>query len=241
MLNFNLQNPFTKPALRQPRLNLLHPFYSKNIQFAGVAQAGGVTDLLTGNKAVGTTTLSGTDENGHYVWSNDGAGTATCSFAGLAINYEFQTFGCIFKLIGTSLGWIFTVQTSNTGFVCNGLAIDFELSNTNDLSLTGQAGHTYFVFMTNCVATAALQRFMVLLDLVTGQRWVVRQTGAGNVVFQPITALTIFSSDVCHNRFYAGFACGSVLIPPAVNPAATFYSIDQIMAGMSDPWSLWYA
>lgn len=246
MLEFRLRQPLVFPAGRRPRVNRAHPLFNpQHFTHCAVANGGSnvngqgsLVDLLSGAIGTNTTTLGGVDKNGPYVWSNDSAGTAAISMSGPATSFNFTCWGIIFQLNGTNRQYIWAVST-NTGFWSNGLNINFELSNGSQASFNGIAGHTYFLFMNNAPGTASQQRTMVGVDLDTGKVFMFQNLSSGNVVLNPISALEV-SSGVCTNRLYASFCCGSSLVPPAVTPPATFYSIDQIMGGIKDPWGLWY-
>lgn len=246
MLNFRLQQNNVRPSGRQPMLNRAHPFFhQQHIVFAGVAQGKGVLDLVTNVWSGGSATLSGSDANGPYVYTTDtsGSGLGACSFAGISTNpLEFVTFGCILWLApGAGRGYPLALITPNTAIWIVGQAIEFVQSGGNAGSFTGIAGHTYLFVVRNAVGTASQQRYLYLLDLNTGIVQFTSSTSSGNFTLGPVVALSNTTTFQSLSRFYCGFATGSVLVPPAVQPAATFYSIDQFMAGLADPWGLWYA
>lgn len=242
MLELRLQKSFAFPAGRQARLNRAHPLFSQaHFLTAAVAQGKGMRDLVTGAYAGGSTTLSGADENGPYVWSNDGAGTATCSFATPTTTFEFGAWGCIFKLApGAGRQYVFA-YAGNSGVFINGATITFQITGGALANFNGIAGHTYFGLQNNATGTASKQRTSLLVDLTTGQVSPTLTASTGNVIVSPVAGLVTASTFVGNCRLYAMFASGSVLTPPAVNPAACFFSIDQFMSGVKDPWGLWYA
>lgn len=242
MLNLNLKPPLVFPS-KAPVLNRQHPLFSQqHFIHAAVARNGGLLDMLTGTFATNTTTLGGVDENGHYIWSNDTAGTATVSMTPLnsSTSFQFWNWGCIFKFIATNRQYIWAVDSPPSGIWTNAGNITFLLVNGTVVAFPGIQGHTYFALYCNSVGTANQSRTCVLVDMTTGQVSMFTQPSLDNITVNVVNALQV-SSGVCANRLYASFFCGSVLVPPAVTPAATFYSIDQIMAGISNPWSLWYA
>ena len=240
MLEFRLRQPFVFPG-RAPRLNLAHPLFSQaHFVSAAVVQGKSLVDLVTGQIATNTTTISGFDENGPYIWSNDAAGTATITLTAPATSFQFITWGCIFKVIGLGgRGYVYSAATGNTGIFVINSTIEFTISGGVIASFPATAGHTYFAFANNAVATASKSRTMVLVDLTTGQVFTSVSTSSINVVLTP-QALVPYGTFTNSTRLYSSFASGSSLTPPAVQPAACFYSIDQIISGLSNPWSLWY-
>lgn len=242
MLDLHLQEPFVFPAGRVPRLNRAHPLCSQqHIVYAAVAQGNCLVDLVSGQQGTNTTTLGGVDQNGPYVWSNDSAGTATITMTGPATSFNFQCWGAIFQLRGTNRQFIWNFNATASGFFTINNTIYFYVAGGSQASFAVPAGHTYFCFQNNAVGTASQTRTFVCVDLTTGQVYMAQGASVDNFVISPIKALVVEVGTVCTNRLYAAFACGSVLVPPAVCPPATFYSIDQIMAGLKDPWGLWYA
>ena len=241
MLEFRLRQPFAFPFGRQPRLNRLHPLFSQQHIIAAVVPNGKtLVDLVTGQVASGTTTQCGTDNNGPYIYSNDTVGTSACSFPGNSSTFQFITLGCIFKILNAS-GRSYPWETSNTGWFLVGQTMETVVNNGNWFSVTLTLGHTYFSFVNNSVGTASGTKTVVYVDLDTGQVFMARAASTGNVVTSPVIALNPYSNYLSTIRLYAAFVTGSILIPPAVQPAAMFGSIDQIMAGLANPWSLWYA
>ena len=239
MLELRLKPPLAFPG-RAPRLNRQHPLFSnQHIISAPVAQGKALVDLATGQVATNTTTLAGMDHNGSYIWSNDNAGTATVSLTGNPSTFNFMTMGCIFRLISAS-GRGNVYATNNTGFFIINTTASFLINNGSWWSAALIPGHAYFCFLNNAVGTASATKTGVVVDLDTGQVQTIRAAASGNLQLGPILALQVISTFVQTTRFYAGFMTGSVLIPPAVQPTATFGSIDQIMGGIADPWSLWY-
>jgi hypothetical protein len=243
MLEFRLKPPFACPPLRTPRINRAHPLFNQqHIVHLSVARGAALVDLLTGAVGTNTTTLGGVDSNGPYIWSNDNAGTATISMptsAGGAAN-NFNTFGAIFQLRGTNRQIVWGISNPLCGFFNINASLNFNVAGGTVATFNCQPGHTYFGVQTNAVATASQQRISALLDLTTGQVFWAQTASANNLVMTPAQALVVETGTICTNRLYAAFACSTALVPPAVNPAATFYSIDQIMAGFRDPWGLWY-
>jgi hypothetical protein len=244
MLEMRVQQPFVRPALRPPRLNRAHPLWSqKNGIYCSVAQSNGMYDLVSGLFSTNTTTLGGTDENGPYCYSNDSAGTATISQTGPTTSFQFTCWGIIFKYLGSGNRqyiWGFG-PSGNTGFWQNAANATFLINNGTIIAFAGMlTGHTYFACQTNSVGTASENRTSTLVELTTGRIWQYAAASTGNLVVNPIQSFTV-SIGVSPNRLYAAFATGSVLIPPAVNPASTFWSVDQILGGIMNPWSLWYA
>jgi hypothetical protein len=243
MLEFRLKQPLAFPGGRAPRLNRTHPLFSQaHFLNAAVARGKGMLDLVTGVFAGGTTTLTGNDESGPYVYSNDNAGTAECTFPVVATAFQFLTWGCIFKLApGSMRGYCFTADV-NTGLFVSAQTINFLLGNATWAAFTGVAGHAYFAFANSATGSAGGTRTATLVDLNTGQVFQTRvAVTGGNSPINPVAALVPYSTFVIATRVYAMFASGSTLAPPAVQPAATFYSLDMIMGGLSNPWALWYA
>ena len=241
MLNLGIRNPYIFPG-RPPKLNRAHPLYGVgHMQNASVAQGAGMIDLVTGVYAAGTTTLMGNDENGPYVWSNDGAGTAACTWSSSGATVHYVTWGCIFKLTtGSGRGYPWN-YAGNSGVFLNGLVINFNITGgTIGTGITGIAGHTYFAFCNNATGGANLTRTNVLIDLTTGQVSQTRTPSTGNVVVNPITGIGLAGAFNSNTRLYAGFMMSTALVPPIVQPSPTFYSADQINAGIADPWGLWY-
>ena len=239
MLEFRLKQPLIKPPYRAPKLNLAHPLYSPHCYSATVAQGAGIRDLVTGASAGGSTTLSGVDEGGPYVWSNDAAGTAICALTPASVSYSFFAWGCIFKLMPGTIQYHYIYQ-AQSGVLVNGTSIDFYLANGNIIGFTGAYGHIYFACQNQSVATATLIRTCTLVDLNTGRIFQELGASSGAITSSTIAALTNYSTDVNNTRFYCGFAMGSTTVPPAVNPAPPFWSADQILAGARDPWSFWH-
>jgi hypothetical protein len=239
MLEFRLKPRHAFPA-RPARLNRAHPLFNQlHFVAAFVAQGAGLRDLVTGVYGTNTTTLGGTDENGPYVYSADSAGTAAITIPGPVVGFQFGCWGCIFKLSLIGRQYVFAV-VSGSGFLTNGANVSFNVNNGTVVNFVGIPGNTYFAFMNNAVGTAGLNRTCVLVDLTTGKTFMFTGASTIQLAFNPMLALVV-NSAISNNRLYAAFACGSTLVPPAVNPAPTYYSIDQIMAGLSDPWALWYA
>ena len=200
-------------------------------------------DLVTGAFQGGTTTLAGTDENGPYVYSNDSAGTGAVSFPVLAGSMGWHTWGVIFKLAaGSGRGYAISLA-ANTGIAIFSQSINFYIGGGGwGTAVTGIAGHTYFAFTNNAVGTASLTKTGILIDLVNGQTWVMRASATGNFGITPIAACSLLGTFIINTRVYAIFASASAgPVPPALQPAPTFYSIDQIMNAIKDPWGLWYA
>lgn len=206
-----------------------------------VAQGNGLVDLLqNGSFSTNTTTLGGTDENGPYIWSNDSAGTATTSQAGPTTTFNFNCWGCIFKYnAGANRQYVWGFGAGgNTGFWQNSSTINFVVNNGVLATFTIIPGHTYFAFTNNGRATSGLIRTCTLVDLTTGRVYQAFVAAAVNLIVNPIQGLTI-SVGVANNRLYAAYAGGSVLVNGFV-PAPMFYSVDMIMAGLANPWALWY-
>lgn len=239
MLEFRLRQPFVFPA-RTPLLNRAHPLFSQaHFTNAAVAQGKSLVDLVTGQVATNTTTLSGFDENGPYIWSNDAAGTATVTLTAPSTTFNFVTWGCIFKIVSNSgRGYVYTPASTTGIFIINS-TVEFVLNNGAYGSFQVTPGHTYFAFSNNSVATASQRRTAVLVDLSNGQVFISTSASSANIILNP-QALVPYSTSISTARLYASFASGSVLVPPAVQPASCFYSIDQIMSGLSNPWNLWY-
>lgn len=229
---------------RAPRLNRAHPLFSQgHTVFAGVARGKGIFDLVSGTFNGGVNTLGGSDENGPFVYtlSTDTGGSGQCSFSPTgATNFSFISWGVIFKLpAGGGRGWPIALNT-NTGLWLVGQSLAYELSNGNYWTPVGIAGHTYFAFANNAVGSAVLQKTAVLFDMTTGQVQTNRSASAGNINASPISINGPAGTFQGPQRTYCAFATASALVPPAVQPAPCFYSIDQIMAGVKDPWGLWY-
>jgi hypothetical protein len=241
MINLDLGQRLIVPN-SAPSLNTAHPLYSANHMVAAhVASGPGLRDLVTGAFGTNTGVVTGFDENGNYCMSPTSDGTGTISMTGSTTTYAFCTWGCIFKMgdgSGRQTVWGFG---SGTGLFMSGLSINFNVTNGSQASFTGKAGHTYFAIQTNSVGTAALNRICALLDMTTGQVFIFQGASTGNLVINPFSAFVVAVSSVCKLRLYAAFATGSVLVPPAVTPSPTFFSMDQIMAAFQDPWGLWYA
>jgi hypothetical protein len=241
MLEFRLKPPNAFPIGRQPRLNRAHPLFNQQHNVATlVSIPGGMKDLVTGAIVTNTTTLYGVDRNAPYIWSNDSAGTATCSFTVTAVSQNWYNWGCIFMLGGTGRQYV-AGCSGNTGLFTNGLSISFVAAGGTIVSFTGVAGHIYFAFLCNAVGTAAMNRTCTLVDLTTGQVFQSITASSGNLVINPVFGLGTSGAFTGNCRLYAHFFDGSILSPPAVNPYAHFLSIDKIMAGIADPWGLWYA
>jgi hypothetical protein len=241
MLDLRFQQPFVRPANRPAKLNRQHPLFSqKNMICAAVAVSGGMHDLITETTVTNTTTLTGNDHNGQYIWSNDLAGTATINFPQAAVSAQFNCWGSIFRCMGTGRQYL-NGTTTNTAFFTNGSVFSFDIAGGTELSITLVNGHTYFAFQNNAVGTASQNRTMILVSLTTGQVWTQSQASTGNITPNPTFGLGVAGAFTGNWRLYAMFWTASVLVPSAVQPAATFYSVDQQMAGLANPWSLWYA
>ena len=247
MLNFRLSQSLVKPSGRAPRLNLAHPLCNqKNILFAAVAKGAGFLDLVSGAYATNAAVSSGIDMNGPWASSTTSTGTGAVSFPAPNVSYQFMTWGIIFRWTILAVSTQFPLSfgsPANTGLVVNATnGISFYLINSGLFTLPVTIGNgTYFCFMSNAVGTASLQRTMVIVNLTTGQIWITKSASINNINPTPSFILLNPVSNVNSLRLYAAFVTGSVLVPPAVNPAATFYSIDQVMGGIQDPWGLWYA
>lgn len=243
MLNLNITNPITFPG-RAPRLNRAHPLFNTNLLCAAYSVKGGMTDLITGLSAFGTTTLSAVDENGPSIWSNDAAGTATVKFLTANVTtYNFLSWGSIFKYVPGGSGRIYlTGFGTNSGWFINGATLSFQVVGGTNASVALLPGHTYFAMQTNAVGTAAASRFSCIVDLDTGIVQIFRSASSANLAATNTFALQPAAAFTQTSRVYAMFLSAAVLIPPAVQPAAgCFYSTDQVMAALSDPWGLWYA
>jgi hypothetical protein len=242
MLELRRKPPLAFPA-KTPRLNRAHPLYNQAHFFnAAVARGKGMYDLVTETFVGGSTTLDGRDENGSYIYSNDGAGTGICSFSVVGTTFQWITWGCIFKLLGVGRQYVFACSnTNNLGIFLNGTGISFNITGGTQVTFTGINGHTYFAFANNATGTATKNRTFMLVDLTTGQVFQASNSSTGNIILSPISGLAPSGAFVGNARLYTMFASGSVLTPPAQNPAAHFFSIDAIMGGVIDPWSLWYA
>jgi hypothetical protein len=242
MINLNLGQRLIVPK-SAPRLNTAHPLYSANHMVAAhVASGLGLRDLVTGAYGTNTGVVTGFDENGNYCMSPTSDGTGTINMTGPTTSYQYATWGCIFKMAdGGGRQYVWCFGSPQTGLFINGLNISFNIQGGTIVNFVGKAGHTYFAIQTNAVGTAALNRTCALLDMTTGQVFIYQGASTVNLVLNPFSAFVVVISTVCKNRLYAGFATGTVLVPPAVTPSPTFYSMDQIMAALQDPWGLWYA
>lgn len=246
MLNFNLRPPVQfRGSGRAPQLNRRHPLFPMGGQLiqAVVAEGAGLRDLLSGTYQTGTV-LQGCDENGPYITSVSTTGPVT--FTVPATSYNFINYGCIFKL-GNNTGAGFQIVygfgstgSAQCGIFTSGNNIEFTESGGDIGAVAGQPGHTYLALWRNSVATAGVQKILMLLDMTAGTLVQSYQSSSGNIVVNPINALQYINGSLGTNRLYAGFIAGSLLIPPAVQPQAAFLSIDQIMGGLADPWGLWY-
>lgn len=247
MLDFRLRPRLQYPAGRQPRLNLAHPLISQqSVLFAGVAEGKGFRDLVSNVYATNTNVIGGVDENGPWAGSSTASGTGQISFAAPSISYQYMTWGIIFKwtitAVSTMLPLSFGSPANNGILVIATSGIIFDVSGGTVFNIpVGLGNGTYFCFMNNAVGTATQTRTCTICNLLTGQIWIGRSASSANLVPAPSFNLFTPSSNVSSLKLYAAFATGSVLVPPAVTPAAFFYSIDQIMSALADPWGLWYA
>ena len=243
MLNLKIRNPNVFPG-RPPRLNVAHPFFSqKNTVCAAVAQGKGMFDLVTQTFAAGSATLSNQDENGPYVYTTDASGSSLsqCAFPAPATTFNWQIWGGIFKVVGvTGRGYVLGINNT-TGVALINNSISFYAGGGSWASFTGIAGHTYLAFTSNSVGTANLSKTAVLVDLTSGNIFTFRVASTGGFSINPVFAFAPFTTFVGGARVYALMAGGSQIpIPPAAQPAPTFYSQDQINAAIMDPWGLWY-
>ena len=231
---------------RTPRLNTRHPLYTvRNCCFAGIANNGGFTDLQTGiTMPANTSTASGVDENGPYIWNTAGTSAGALSFTG-GTSANFTNMGVIFKRVSNSGNrqYLFTIDT-NTGFWMNGNNFTFLISNGTILSIPITVGHTYYAVMTDGPATSGFARMVFLYDMTTSLVMSVRgSTVAGNITTTPIGLLQASSGQVS-DRVYAAFAGGSPgspFNPPWYQIPPIFYSVPEVLDTLQNPWSLWYA